>query len=274
MMELSASPVGTPLSGSDSVQSALSSRVYRDPGVVKAYAPWPYLPVMEAMALLKHQRAFVGGDVLDLGVGTGRTTLFLEPLARRYEGLDFSPVMVDYMRRQMPRVPVRLGDMRDLSAFQDGSFDFVFGSNNVISAVSHTDRLRTIAEVHRVLRGGGVFAFTSHNLGYRDAHAGPRLRLQRNPVNMARNVVACGRSLVNDARIRHHRFVGAAYELINDEGHEFGLLHYYVRRAVAEAQLQEAGFQLLDVIDPDGHFLAATDPDDHAPFLLYVARKS
>jgi SAM-dependent methyltransferase len=265
MMGLSPSPGVTAFLGSDSVQSALSFRVYRDPGVVKAYAPWPYLPIMEAMALLKYQPAFVGGDVLDLGVGTGRTTLFLQPLARRYEALDFSPIMVDYMRRRMPGVSVRLGDMRDLSAFEDASFDFVFGSNNVISAVSHTDRLRTIAEAHRVLRGDGVFAFTSHNLGYRD---------QRNPVNMARNVVSFGRSLVNDARIRHHRFVGNAYELINDEGHEFGLLHYYVTRAVAEAQLQEAGFKLLDVIDPDGRFLAAAEPDDHAPFLLYVARKT
>jgi SAM-dependent methyltransferase len=274
MMRLSTSPVGIPLSGIDSVQSALSFRVYHDPGVVKAYGPWPYLSIMESMALLKYQPAFVGGDVLDLGVGTGRTTLFLEPLARRYEGLDFSPVMVDYVRRQMPRVSVHLGDIRDLSAFGNASFDFVFGPNNVISAVSHSDRLRTIAEAHRVLRGDGLFVFSSHNLGYRDAHAGPRLRLQRNPVSMARNVVAFGRSLVNDARIRHHRFVGEAYELINDEGHEFGLLHYYVRRAVADAQLQEAGFRLLDVIDPSGRFLAAAEPDDHAPFLLYVARKS
>jgi SAM-dependent methyltransferase len=258
----------------DSIQNDLSVRVYHDPAVVKDYALWPHLSIMEAMTLLKYQPAFAGRDVLDLGVGTGRTAIFLEPLALHYEGIDFSPAMVSSVRLHLPRVSVRLGDIRDLSAFDDASFDFVFGANNVISAVSHADRLRTLAEVRRVLRADGLFAFSSHNLGYRGAHEGPHLRFHRNPVTMARNGVSFVRSLVNHARVGPHRLVSDEYELIDDEGHDFGLLHYYVRRSVAEAQLRHAGFRVLDAVDPTGHFLAPHDPDDHAPFLLYVACKS
>ena len=37
----------------------------------------------------------------DIGVGAGRTTHHLQPVAKRYEAVDYSPVMVRFMQRLM-----------------------------------------------------------------------------------------------------------------------------------------------------------------------------
>jgi len=138
-------------------QDEVNRGVYMAKGVARQYF-LSTLNRMEAIALIKYRNAFVDRDVLDLGVGGGRTSIYLAPLSRRYEGVDYSPVMVESVRARFAELSVRLGDMRDLSAFGDASFDFVFGSNNVIDAVSHEDRLRTLAEMRRVLRAEGSFA--------------------------------------------------------------------------------------------------------------------
>ena len=84
-------------------------------------------------------------------------------------------------------------------------FDFLFGSNNVLDAVSHEDRLRALAEFRRVLRPGGMLVFSSHNRQYRHAWRGPTLGVSRNPVTQAMNVVRWLRELRNHLRIRDLR---------------------------------------------------------------------
>jgi SAM-dependent methyltransferase len=257
-----------------SIQDRLSRRVYHALGVDTDYRDWHTVPIYEVTALLQYQDAFVGRDVLDLGVGTGRTTRFLAPLARRYEAIDFSPVMVEALQKSQPGVSVHLGDIRDLSPFGDSSFDFVLASNNVISAVGHPGRLRVLAEVNRVLRPSGKFVFTSHNRGYAHAGAGPRLRLHRNPVTALKDLWTYVRCWINYARVSRYREANEDYALFNDMGHDFGLLHYYVDRKHAEEQLEDAGFLLRDVFNPIGRRLPPDGAGEGAPFLLYVAEKT
>ncbi len=252
------------------VQDGVNRRVYHRKQIVGEYL-WPELWRTEAMALLKYQPAFAGRDVLDLGVGAGRTSRFLAPLARRYEGIDYSPFMVQYMREEMPQFSVRLGDMRDLSPFADGSFDFVLGANNVIAAISHDDRLRTLSEVWRVLRPGGTFMFSCHNRRYNRALGGPRLRISRNPVTLGRNVVSYVRSTINHRRVGKLRRMEPTYALLNDYAHDYALLHYYIDRDAQTQQLTDAGFRLLDVFNDSGAILGPHDRDDDSFFLMYVA---
>src|SRR5689334_22314291 len=111
---------------SPDVQDRLNRRVYHSPGVERSYSHAQLLTRAEAMALLKYQAAFAGRDVLDIGVGTGRTTAYIAPLARRYQGIDYSPVMIEYFRSALPQFAAELVDMRDLSGFEPDSFDLVF----------------------------------------------------------------------------------------------------------------------------------------------------
>ncbi len=194
-------------------------RVYHRPGVEREYRS-DTLTRVEAIILLKYQAAFAGRDVLDIGVGTGRTSIYLAPLARRYEGVEYSPVMVEYLRVHQPQLAVRLADMRDLSAFTDATFDFVFGTSNVIDAVGEDGRRQTLREFARVLRPGGMLVFSSHNRHYARALEGPRLAPSHSLARLALNALRLPRQWRNHARLRAQREVHAEHALLDDPGHD------------------------------------------------------
>jgi SAM-dependent methyltransferase len=222
---------------------------------------------------LRYQPMFFQRDVLDLGVGAGRTARYLAPLARRYESIDYSQVMVDSMGEALPGVSVRLGDMRDLSAFASESFDFVLAAYNLISAVSHVDRLQVLREIHRVLRSGSIFMFAAHNRNCRNAGRGPRLRWSRNPVTLARNLGSYVQSVPNYLTTRSAYGNNPDYAIFSDYGHDYALLHYYIDRVTQARQLRNAGFRLLAHYDEEGRILTTGDNDEENFFLLYVAEK-
>ena len=105
--------------------------------------------------------------ILDIGVGTGRTTPFLAALAAWYVGVDYSDAMVARCREKFPTLPFFKMDASDMSSLPDGSFDAVVFSFNGIDYLP-TDEARTscLLECARVLRSGGVFILSSHNARY------------------------------------------------------------------------------------------------------------
>lgn len=254
------------------VQSDINSRVYRAPGIDRQYSS-RQLSLVEAIALLKYREFFDGRDVLDIGVGTGRTSAYLHRLARRYIGIDYSPVMVRALQERMPDIEVQLADMRDLSSFDDGEFDFIFAANNVIDAVCHEDRLQTLREFSRVLRQGGAMILSAHNRHYERALAGPTLRLSRNPWRELEYLREWLRQLHNHMRVSKFRQQNPKFALLNDTGHDFSVLHYYIDREQQVAQLQEHGFVVLEVLDESGRSICAPQTAPDSPSLTYIARK-
>lgn len=247
-------------------------RVYLTPGVTNHYRQRT-LNQVETVALLKYHDAFTGRDVLDLGVGTGRSSIYLAPLARQYEAIDYSPEMVAAMHVTMPALSVRLGDMRDLGAFSDASFDFVFGSNNVIDAVGSEGRQRTVDEVARVLRHGGIFMFSSHNRDSADALSPPRLEWSASPCTLLEHLIDWGRQLANHSRMTHLREVHGDYALLDDYGHDFTLLHFYAGQTYVRKQLHASGFDTIDVLDRAGRTVGPDESAAESFSLMYVARK-
>ncbi len=254
-------------------QDAVNARVYHHADIEQKYRARTLMR-FEAAAMLKYQPAFAQKDVLDIGVGTGRTSIYLAPLARRYEGVDYSPVMIRGMRAAMPEVSVRLADMRDLSDFEDASFDFVFAPNNVIDAVGHDDRLRVLREFHRLLRAAGMLMFSSHNRQYEDALGGPKLELSLNPIHELVLVVDWLRQMANHQRVKRLRVFEADYALLNDEGHGYACLHYYIGQTQQRQQLAAQGYEVLDVFDHEGHSLALDAAATRSAQLMYVTRRA
>jgi SAM-dependent methyltransferase len=83
-------------------------------------------------------------DMLDLGVGTGRTAHAFARRARSHVGVDYAPRMVERCRERIGEsATVRFveADARMPSMLDDESFDVVMFSFNGIDAVDHEGRL-------------------------------------------------------------------------------------------------------------------------------------
>lgn len=252
---------------------SINAHVYHAPDIVRHYRG-DTLAREDAVGLLKYQPFFAHKDVLDIGAGTGRTAIYLSPLAHRYQAVDYSPAMVDAFRQALPDVPIALEDMRDLSHFPDVDYDFVLASNNVFDAVGHEDRLQTLREMHRLLRPGGILMFSAHNSQVRDLIHWPRLHWVRNPATDILLALHWVVALGNYARLRKLQEFTDNYALIVDEAHDCALLQYYIGPDAQRRQLEELGFELLETFDRYGVPAAPGARTDHSNFMLYVARRN
>jgi malonyl-CoA O-methyltransferase len=99
-----------------------------------------------------------GLDVLELGSGTGKNTVFLAQHARRVIAMDFSARMLARARARLdaPNVDYLQHDVRDPWPIPNDSMDVVIG--NLV--LEHVQDLRPVcAEAARVLRPGGKAFF-------------------------------------------------------------------------------------------------------------------
>lgn len=122
-------------------------------------------------------------NLLDIGIGTGRTTIYFGPPAKSYVGVDYAPNMVEYCKKafDFKNASFDVCDARDMHQFKDGTFDMVIFSFNGIDCVPFEDRSKILKEINRVLKPGGYFIFSSHNA--RNLQRKYSFRMPRNPLN-------------------------------------------------------------------------------------------
>jgi len=136
--------------------------IYNGAETVGYYTSIDQLTIGESYLFGKY--APPGCAILDLGVGAGRTTSALAPVAQRYVGLDYAQCMVDACRSRFPELEFHCRNACDLSPLENESFDaVVFSFNGIDYIETYADRARCIAEINRVLVPGGYFIFSSHN---------------------------------------------------------------------------------------------------------------
>ena len=109
---------------------------------------------LDAAVLRRASIAISGSDVLELGCGTGKNTVWLAERARSVIGLDLSEGMLSRARARVPSPHVRFvqHDVREPWPVRDASMDVVIG--NLV--LEHVCELAPVhAEAARVLRPGG-----------------------------------------------------------------------------------------------------------------------
>ena len=205
--------------------------------------------------------------MLDIGVGGGRTTKHFAAIVANYVGIDYSAAMIAACKKRFATssqtVLFEVCDARNLSRFQDHSFDLILFSFNGIDYISHADRLKVFQEVSRVGKPGGYFCFSSHNLqGFEQAFT-LRKQLSLNPFKTYVNLVMLALLRCFNRSVSVKQLNASAYVVVKDESHNFCLQTYYVRPIEQLGQLA-ANFRDVNVYSwksglsiTDEHELAA-----------------
>lgn len=254
---------------------ALNKEFYLNQTAASWYATKEFVLPEEQAFLRDFSAELKGKAMLDIGIGAGRSTRFLLPLSANYIGVDYSPDMVREAASHFPGTRIEERDARDLSAYQDGQFDFVMFSFNGLDCLSHDGRLQALAEMHRVLKPGGLFAFSHHN---RDRAAVKpyslsNLNRSKHPVRMACNIWDYVRGIMDWRRSLHCAVEEQEYALRHDSGNFFKVPMYYISKQAQVLQLQRSGFELLAIYNSKGEPVRVDEPDRVSSWIFHACRK-
>lgn len=217
--------------------------------------------------------------ILDIGVGAGRTAWILRLLSADYTAVDWSPEMVDVCRREHPGLDVREADARDLSVFNAGSFKLVFFSFNGIDMLGHEDRLRVMNEIHRVLKPGGLFLYSTSNKNGRLYGIHPWNVLDRIGLYyLARFLLRFPSSLPRYWRTyrnwwqkRRYAEDHGAWAIHTSRSYDFGLVQHWTRPSTEREALSSAGFALCEFQSNNG--MPIEDDATGCAYFYVLARK-
>lgn len=248
---------------------------YTDQGVVDEYLGLNSLFPAEKEILNRHRSDLKHWEMLDIGIGAGRTTAHFAAHAKSYTGIDYSEKMITAAKKkygmQFPVAELLTLDARDLSPFDNERFHFVLFSFNGIDYVEHKDRLQIFSEIKRVLKANGILLFSTHNL-----NSFPDLFKMQLGKNVLQWKSRYGRyKKLNRTYPDWKKLMEKDHTVIDDGAHGFGLDCYYIQPKAQLEQLQLIGFKDIEVISTDkgntlknGEILASKEP-----WLYYLCRK-
>ena len=247
-----------------------NARIFSDPKLADFYARHGLQPA-EARFRERHGSAWQDKALLDLGVGSGRTTRFFLGETKRYVGIDISEPMLAAARAAFPDATFLKMDLRDIADLGRAGFDCVLGPFAILSAFSHAERLKILADLHALLTPGGLFYFSAHNRQWWRAGKSPLANFGWPPRRMAGAVNPL--NWLNYLRLRHLRREAVDHAVFNDLAHHWQAVFYYIDRAAQQRQLEAAGFTLLETYGDDGRLLDPGADVSGDGLLHYVCRR-
>ncbi len=237
--------------------------------IVDWYRDFDFLLKPEEVILQKIRPEIEDKKLLDIGIGSGRTTKHLLEISGNYTGIDYAQEAAEVAQKKFPEARILCADARDLKQFVDGEFDFVLFSFNAIDYMTDEDRMKSLREIRRVLKPGSYFMFSTHNRNYKYFNKMP---WQEGRYDLG-HLKSCAYTLLHlpkHWRMKKYEVRTDRYAIVNDIAHGFSLLAYYISLEEQVRQLHEAGFVNVEAYDMEGNRI---DADRDFPWVYYLARK-
>lgn len=232
----------------------INLKAFGDKKVVRVYSDANSLQKAEEAILGEIKDNIRNKKILDIGVGGGKTIKYLTGISSEYTGIDYSEAMVNACREQYPGINILHCDARDMSIFKNEEFDFILFTYNGIDCVSHADRLTVLKEIFRILKKGGCFVFSTHNrecAGF-NVYLSPLAPFYTyslfkpftcNPVKIFERAADFIKGTINHWRNSKYVIHTDEYSIINDKGHDYSAMMYYISIKYQKEQLNNVGFK-------------------------------
>jgi SAM-dependent methyltransferase len=257
-------------------QSARNRTLYEGSGIVDEYSsPEQELHRNEEAIFDQISDQLIGASILDIGVGGGRTTNYLLGLTDQYIGIDYSRSMVEACRNRFPATDIRHFDARHLNTLCLRDIDFVLFSFNGIDCVNHEDRVSIYKQIHHVLKPGGLFMFSTHNLRRGTERPWSPGQYQWNLNSWPVSLFKLVRHSLNFVRNFRLEIVGDGYAVLRDMDIDYRAVYYFIDPAEQVRQLEDNGFQEIQLFDQAGNLRPPSHSNFEHTFHMHVlARKA
>lgn len=235
---------------------------YESAAVVKKYKREKFiLPPERSLLNILHTRH--RSSMLDLGVGTGRTTQYFAPHFEKYCGIDYSAGMITACKNRYPELNFLVADVTDMPEFNEG-FDFIFFSSQGICNLEKMEDIENlIFRSIDLLNPGGIFAFSIQNANSIEKHYGFNFGI--NPLRWIPEILRRKQIHGNNASIEKYRG-RVAYKISDDHSTSWQIRPDYILTLLGE---KIAGFTEVQILNEKGIVCGSDLTDFFAHFICY-----
>jgi hypothetical protein len=99
------------------------------------------------------------------------------------------------------------------------------------------------------------------------------MKLSTMPCEQAGNFIRFFKSTRNRLRNKNLQVFNEQYAIINDTAHNYAMLTYYIDKVNQVKQLEDMGFETIEMYDTSGNMLNLDSDDKGSAWIYYVARK-
>ncbi len=130
-----------------------------------------------------------GLAILDLGCGTGLTGVLFRDIARRLDGIDLSPAMIEKARARGIYDGLHVADIESALAGTGRDYDLILAADTLVYL---GDLAPLFAAAAQCLRPGGLFLFTVEKADREGFELGPKRRWRHSQAYLDRAAAQAG----------------------------------------------------------------------------------